>query len=117
MRHQPVEILAGQLIRLQGFIDDVSQLGHRHLKDLVASHGQVSLILGMTRAIRQGQQLAIAAIGMNVRREDPRLLGGAENHGTRPITKQDHRATILRIDGTRQRIGANHQGMANRAPL
>ena len=62
--------------------------------------------------MRQLEQLAITAIGMEMGREDARRLAGTDNHSPCPITKQDDGAAILRIAHAGEHIGPNDQHMA-----
>lgn len=95
MRHQPVEGGTLKVIRFQRFINDVCKLSHRHLEHLVPCHGQVNRIVRINAiGVRQGQQFAVAAISMQMRRDDTRLFGLPQQYRARTITKNNDRSAI-----------------------
>ncbi len=78
MRHQPVEHFAIEIISLEGFVNDMRQLGYRHLEHFVAGHGEIGwLVLVGAILVRQRQQLTVAAVGVQMRRDDALLFACA----------------------------------------
>lgn len=68
MRYQPVQRRTLKIIRRQRLINNVRQLGDRHFEHFVTGHRQMNRIFRIDAiGIRQGQQFAIAAVGMQMR--------------------------------------------------
>ncbi|MOA28658.1 hypothetical protein D3C78_1496160 [compost metagenome] len=98
VRHQPVQRAAIQIIGLQRFINDVSQFGNRNLEDFITRHSDIGrLVLILTILERQGQQTAVAAVGVQMGRQNARLFRSPQQHRACAITKQNDSAAIFRI--------------------
>ena len=61
------------------------------------------------------QDLAVAAIGMQVGRQDAGLLAGFEQDGTSAIAEQHTGGTVIKIENAGEDFGADDQRLARRA--
>ena len=52
---------------------------------------------------------------MQMRRDNTRLFGSPQHHGTCAVAENDNGSAIGRIAGTRQNISADHQRVIDRA--
>ena len=115
VRDQPVQLVAIQAVRAQGFVDHRIQRLHRMLEDLVAGHQHAHagvLLLGLEAdrdTHRIPQQFLLAAVGVHVGAEDAGLRIGLEHHRAGAVAEQHAGAAIVPVQHPGQGLGADHQ--------
>ena len=69
----------------------------------------------LTILVRQRQQVAVAAVGMQMGRQNARRFRSPQHHRPCAIAKQNDGAAIFRIQRARQDVRADNQRMFDRA--
>ena len=109
MRHQPLDVALLQIVGGEYFVNHIAQHGDSHFEHFATGHADKSPIAG-SRLIALGhtagaiQQILVMAIGVQMRRQHTRLLGGAQHHCASTIGKQDGRGAISEIGNAGERL-------------
>ena len=102
---QALAIGKHQLVGGQRLVDDAAECIHGHLEHLVTLHlyigmpGLDMLVTGRY-TVRHRQQVLIAAVGVQVRRKNARLVAGLEDNRASAIAEQDTGAAVVPVDNT-----------------
>src|ERR1051326_2274015 len=70
VRHKPVDIGRAEPVRRQGLINDIAEMLHRLAKHLAAHHPEVSGLAGGGRPAVDVEDVMLAAVRMQMRRQD-----------------------------------------------
>ena len=118
MRDQPVDA-AGRHLRLhQRFVGDFFQHGHGQLEDGRAVHVQEFLVdAAVGRVRRAAQDVAVAAVRMQLDRQHPRLLGGRQHDGAGAVAEQHAGGAVVEVEDAGEDFGADHQHVLRMAGL
>ena len=114
VRHEPVDVAALQTVVLERLAADVIQCAHRETKDCLAVHvhERAALDRATMQRARHAQDVAVLAVGMQVRRQDAGRRRPFQHHGARAVTEQHAGAPVAPVEQPREHLRADHQGAA-----
>ena len=110
VRDQPVERFLVETVGGERLVHRLAELGDGNLEDLVPRHRDRELgCKAPGNAAAAVQQILVATVGMQVRREYPRRRTRLEYHGAGAIGEQHRGATVAPIGDARQGFRADDQ--------
>ena len=104
MRNQPIKICRGLMRFGQNCIGGIFQHPHCQFKNSLPVHLQqrASNHLAARNLARGTQNVGVLPVCMQIAGQNARPVRCLKHHGTRTITKQHTRSTVLEIQNTRK---------------
>ena len=119
MRDQPVDRARRQIVCRKRFLRNLSQHLDGELEDRASVHVQKrrALYFAIGHSTWHRQDIAVAAVGVQMRRQYPGGVRRCEHHRAGTITKEDACSPIVPVEYPRIDFGTDHQRIPDRAAL
>ena len=117
MGQQPIHLIGRHTCFLQGRLRRLLQHLHRQLEYGLPIHAQQGAArdLAVIDMARHAQNIAVCTIGMDVGREDARLVGCLHDHSACAVAKQHAGGAVVEIKNARENFRTDHQRTLGRA--
>ena len=119
VRDDPVDFVRRVAGRLERLAEDGGKVGHRVAEHLLALHSELADRPGGRGAAVDIEQLIVAAVGMELGREDSAILGllDSEQDRSGAVAEQDAGRPVFPVEDPAERLRSDHQSMIGHAAL
>ena len=109
MRNDPVDVSGGQPRAFEHLVEHAGKIDHGVTKHLAAFHAQLADRAGGRGPAIDEQQIIVAAVGMELGRQDAAVgLLGAQHQRAGAVAEQHAGRAVVPVEQPAERLGADH---------